>query len=77
MPRSRPALTPARGTCQPPMPSCTRFEGGHVGDVGGVKPWTSVHDLVHIAFLRIHVAVEMDDAHLALYALGDSRGRMG
>ena len=67
-----PPATPARGTCQPPMPSWTRFVGRHVRQVGRPVPGRRVHALVEILLLDVDVAVEMDDADPLRRALGDA-----
>ena len=45
-----------------------------IRDIRGVEPRTGVHDLVHVLFLRVHVAVDVDDPHLALHALRNRAG---
>ena len=45
-----------------------------VRDVGGVEPRTGVHDLVHVLVLRVHVTVDVDDAHVPFHALGHAAG---
>ena len=42
---------------------------GHVGDVRGVEPRRRVHALVEVGLLRVDVAVEVDDAELAVEVL--------
>ena len=70
--RLRASCTPSRGTCQPPMPSCTRLVGRHVRQVGRPEPRRGVHALVEILFLDVDVAVEMDDADPLRRALRDA-----
>ena len=61
--RSRATSTPARGTCQPPIPSWTEILGRDIRKVGRPIPGRVVHPLIHVLRLRIEMPVEVDDAN--------------
>ena len=64
--RSRAILNPRRDAVQPPMPIWTRLVGGRVRDVGGVEERRAVHPLVEVVLRHVGVAVEVDDADVAV-----------
>ncbi len=39
-----------------------------------MEPRASVHDLVHVLVLRVHVTVDVDDADVPFHALGHAAG---
>jgi hypothetical protein len=69
--RSRATFTASRGTCQPPMPTCTRFLPARSAG-SSMEPGRRVHPLVKVLFLDVGVAVEMHDPDLLRGALGDA-----
>lgn len=48
------------------MPICTRFFAAEVRQVSGMIPFCAVHFFVHLDSVAIAVAVDMDNADIAV-----------
>src|SRR3569832_609861 len=70
----RASFTACRGTCQPPLPICTRLVAGTLGRLV-VEPRRGMHALVEVFFLDVCVPVEMDDADLLVGLTRDAAHR--